>query len=696
MQMARAWKIVLKSALLLTLTTGSAYTELTTVYHEDFESWLTNIGIASQDPWEWVDWGWTTTHAPVASTLDANSNATQALDVKGQDINLFLPARLFDGVTASTPSGDDTTHMQISMDVWVQLDNVFNFLMSSYTNPPDAFNYYNKPGSGFEISGVDGYDPGVNGFYGAAGPQGNNLTLFSYGTYLYGFDYFHRDFDPGADAGEWHHVMIDMTLDPTSIDANGDMTVYTEWWLDRTNLFTNGYPNADYSYTGAALFNSGTNQVWPGMYSTINSNDVWGLFGGVQSVEICGYGSDHIYVDNILINQGYGVGLEQKLLDTCGNRETNAWLSLIPGSSWGASGITWTYTNSGGLSTGLSNVNYSSTNYFYFNPSNSTPGTYVVTASVVGMMNYQSVATVNVFRVQLMPTNAIVCWQTTSSTFSLTNSYWGTNGILWTGTNGLGIASVINDSLTFTLSNSVPTNYIIIATIAGFTNCHDKATLNVFKVNLDIRTATNEYRTANTPTGFNATYWYAEAGRGTNEGWRVLGFVPGIWLTLPAYGHLECKGTITPSSIDPNAIQYQWRQNVLTNVIWQGNAADGSDATSSATGFETDNPFSSAQDAYPNLNSGGTELCIFMRDDPGGIGTDETKLLYRGRMNCETWVQWAPSGTTNWVDCTAKTNWYIRFAMSRPDTNSSWQVDTNTPAGDNEIKGGSTPTGWGL
>ncbi|MEI6217671.1 MAG: hypothetical protein WCP86_02115 [bacterium] len=305
MQMARAWKMMIRCALLVALGASTAHAAVTNVYYEDFESWSNGVGIVAQDPTHWTNWTWTG-DALVTSTWDANSNATKALDVQGRDINLYFPVRLFDGVTSNSAATDDATHMQISMDVWLVQDDIFDFMISDYQRPPTNFDYCDHPGSGFEISGTGGYgEAGANGFYGAAGPHGNILTFISFGTYLgWGFDYFHKDYDPGVKGGAWHHVLMDMKLDPTSIDASGDMTAYTQWWLDGTNLFANGYPSADRSYTGVPVAGSEGSNVWSGAYSKINASAVWGT-GGVQSAEIFGWvGQSNVFVDNISINQG--------------------------------------------------------------------------------------------------------------------------------------------------------------------------------------------------------------------------------------------------------------------------------------------------------------------------------------------------------------------------------------------------------
>ena len=322
MQMARAWKMMLRSALLVALGAGTAHAAVTNVYYEDFESWSNGVGIAAQDPTHWTNWTWTG-DALVTSTLDANSNATKALDVQGRDMNLYLPARLFDGVTSNSAATDDATRVQISMDVWLVQDDILDFMISDYQRPPTNFDYYDHPGSGFEISGTGGYGAaGANGFYGAAGPHGNILTFISFGTYLgWGFDYFHKDFDPGVKGGAWHHVLMDMKLDPTSIDASGDMTVYTQWWLNGTNLFANGYPSADRSYTGVPVAGSEGSNVWSGAYSKINASAVWGT-GGVQSAEIFGWvGQSNVFVDNINISQG---NVDMQVTDIKFNWDTGA------------------------------------------------------------------------------------------------------------------------------------------------------------------------------------------------------------------------------------------------------------------------------------------------------------------------------------------------------------------------------------
>jgi hypothetical protein len=102
-----------------------------------------------------------------------------------------------------------------------------------------------------------------------------------------------------------------------------------------------------------------------------------------------------LYVDNIVVNQGNHLDIEQEVLTTCVD-QTNAWLNLTAASYWGPSGVTWTSTPPG-----LVGIDVSATNVFVFNPSASTPGAYLVRAWANDQTNCHDSATVNVLKVEI-------------------------------------------------------------------------------------------------------------------------------------------------------------------------------------------------------------------------------------------------------------------------------------------------------
>jgi hypothetical protein len=112
-------------------------------------------------------------------------------------------------------------------------------------------------------------------------------------------------------------------------------------------------------------------------------------------VELLGYNGSQLYVDNIVVNQGNHLDIEQEVLTTC-VESTNAWLNLTAASYWGPSGVTWTSTPPG-----LVGIDVSATNVFVFNPSASTPGAYLVRAWANDQTNCHDSATVNVLKVDL-------------------------------------------------------------------------------------------------------------------------------------------------------------------------------------------------------------------------------------------------------------------------------------------------------
>jgi hypothetical protein len=102
-----------------------------------------------------------------------------------------------------------------------------------------------------------------------------------------------------------------------------------------------------------------------------------------------------LYVDNIVVNQGNHLDIEQEVLTTCVD-QTNAWLNLTAASYWGPSGVTWTSTPPG-----LVGIDVSATNVYVFNPSASTPGAYLVRAWANDQTNCHDSATVNVLKVEM-------------------------------------------------------------------------------------------------------------------------------------------------------------------------------------------------------------------------------------------------------------------------------------------------------
>ncbi len=178
----------------------------------------------------------------------------------------------------------------------------------------------------------------------------------------------------------------------------------------------------------------------------------------------------------------------------------------------GGGGVTWTSSPAG-----LSVVGYTAST-FTFNPSNSTPTSYVVTAWAVVLTNCMDTATVNVYCVEVTPNATNVCWQTSNPVeIVLTNSY-APGGITWSGTNGLKVVSATDAKLVFTPTNSVATNYAVKAEATEFPNCFDTATVNVYRVELTPRTTNVWWQTSN-PVEIVLTNSYAPGGiiwSGTN------------------------------------------------------------------------------------------------------------------------------------------------------------------------------------
>jgi hypothetical protein len=157
---------------------------------------------------------------------------------------------------------------------------------------------------------------------------------------------------------------------------------------------------------------------------------------------------------------------------------TNATLNLTA-ASYGGGGVTWTSSPAG-----LSVVGYTAST-FTFNPSNSTPTSYVVTAWASALTNCMDTATVNVYRVELTPKATNVCWLSSAPVeIVLTNSYTP-GGITWSGTNGLKVVSATDAKLVFTPTNSTPTNYVVKAASVGSPNCYDVCTVTILKVEIE-------------------------------------------------------------------------------------------------------------------------------------------------------------------------------------------------------------------
>jgi len=157
---------------------------------------------------------------------------------------------------------------------------------------------------------------------------------------------------------------------------------------------------------------------------------------------------------------------------------TNAVLNMTADSYWGLGGLSWTNEPSG-----LGDIAASVDSRVYsFNPSNSTPTSYVIRAWAGALTNCTDTATVNVYRIELSPSATNVCWRMTNEvSMEVLNSYTP-NGVTWSGTNGLRLVSVSDQKLVFTPTNSPPTNYMVVAAVTGYTNCYDTSTVNVLKV----------------------------------------------------------------------------------------------------------------------------------------------------------------------------------------------------------------------
>jgi hypothetical protein len=203
--------------------------------------------------------------------------------------------------------------------------------------------------------------------------------------------------------------------------------------------------------------------------------------------------------------------IEQAVTNVHGQM-TSAALNLTTASYDGGGGVTWTSSPAG-----LSVVGYTAST-FTFNPSNSTPTSYVVTAWASALTNCMDTATVNVYRVELTPKATNVCWQTTTPVeIVLTNSY-APGGITWSGTNGLKVVSATDVKLVFTPTNSVATNYAVKAASTGFPNCYDVCTVNVYRVELTPK-ATNVCWQSSNPVEIVLTNSFAPGGitwSGTN------------------------------------------------------------------------------------------------------------------------------------------------------------------------------------
>jgi hypothetical protein len=133
--------------------------------------------------------------------------------------------------------------------------------------------------------------------------------------------------------------------------------------------------------------------------------------------------------------------------------------------SWWPTGSSVVWTNA---PAGLGNVTQSGDyRTFGFAPSNSTPTSYVVTAWSSLLPTCIDTATARVWRVGIVPTNALAAWNTNAFTLQLTNSYWDGSSVVWTSTPaGLSPAGGAGATFTVNPSNSVPTNYTITAYIA--------------------------------------------------------------------------------------------------------------------------------------------------------------------------------------------------------------------------------------
>jgi hypothetical protein len=175
------------------------------------------------------------------------------------------------------------------------------------------------------------------------------------------------------------------------------------------------------------------------------------------------------------------IDIEQTITKTCGNAQTNAELNLTTDSYWDGGDVDWTVNTNG-----LEGIDTSVADVFSFDPSASTQGQYVVTARSSILSNCYDIATVNVYRVELVPPSTNLCWWSTNEfTFTLTNSYWGSAGIEWVGTNDLGVTSVDNDHLRIEPNSSTAKSYTVRAQIEGMTNCGDSADLEVLKIDVD-------------------------------------------------------------------------------------------------------------------------------------------------------------------------------------------------------------------
>ncbi len=317
-------------------------------------------------------------------------------------------------------------------------------------------------------------------------------------------------------------------------------------------------------------------------------------------------------------------------------------------------------------------------------------GRYVVRATSPNLSGCYDEMVLDVVKVDVQQASTNVCASCDcTATLNVTADSFSPGGFAWSsipsGISGTG------PSITFYPSNLPPGVYAVRAESLDLPSCGDDCEVVVLKVDVNIRT--DGERTPNMPAEFNTAYWYDptenEWGWG-NPAWKELGF-----FTDPhgdGCGHMEGKGSITPAGIDTSAIEFRWRQNVLAEVVW----VSPTSSTSIPPG--PDNPTGIKVDNIPNWNSAETELCIFMRDDPGGPfnGTITTaSLQYRRRVNFESWVEIRFIGGT-WEVCSDKEKWYIRYAFTRPTTNDAWQVDLGSPGGDNSVGMGTTSTAWDL
>jgi hypothetical protein len=203
--------------------------------------------------------------------------------------------------------------------------------------------------------------------------------------------------------------------------------------------------------------------------------------------------------------------IEQAVTNVHGQM-TSAALNLTTASYDGGGGVTWTSSPAG-----LSVVGYTAST-FTFNPSNSTPTSYVVTAWASALTNCMDTATVNVYRVELTPKATNVWWQSSNPVeIVLMNSY-APGGITWSGTNGLKVVSATDAKLVFTPTNSVATNYVVKAASTGSPNGDDVCTVNVYRVELT-PDATNVCWLSSNPVEIVLTNSYAPGGitwSGTN------------------------------------------------------------------------------------------------------------------------------------------------------------------------------------